>query len=107
MVDGLRECQELTFVWDNKLGRYREARDLAPEPELLKLKGDWASFDKYKKDCKTTDTATSTPSLHSTQSSSRNMPPTTMPQAYGHRTTVSTSSSLALLILPTMWRTRR
>ena len=52
MVDGLRECQELTFVWDNKLGRYREARDLAPEPELLKLKGDWASFDKYKRDFK-------------------------------------------------------
>ena len=51
MVDQLRECQELTFVMDEGLGRYREARDLAPEEELRHLKGDWASFDEYKKDC--------------------------------------------------------
>ena len=34
MVDELRQCQELTFVWDEKLGRYWEARDFAPEEEL-------------------------------------------------------------------------
>lgn len=52
MVDGLRECQERTFVYDEKLGRYREARDLAPEAELRNLKGTWADFDRYKKDWK-------------------------------------------------------
>ena len=52
MVDELRACQELTFVWDNKLGRYREARDLVPEAEFAKLEGTWAAFDKYKKDCR-------------------------------------------------------
>ncbi len=52
MVDELRACQERTFVYDEKLGRYREARDLAPEAELRELKGDWASFDVYKKDYK-------------------------------------------------------
>ena len=51
MVDELRACQELTFVYDKKLGRYREARDLAPEAELVKLKGTWEAFDQYKKDC--------------------------------------------------------
>lgn len=50
MVNEMRECQELTFVWDEKLGRYREARDLAPEDELMKLEGTWQAFDKYKKD---------------------------------------------------------
>ena len=50
MVDALRECQERTFVRDPSLGRYREARDLAPEEELSALKGDWKSFDAYKKD---------------------------------------------------------
>ena len=52
MVDELRACQEMTFVWDNKLGRYREARDLVPEGEFDKLEGTWAAFDKYKKDCR-------------------------------------------------------
>ena len=51
MVDELRACQELTFVYDKKLGRYREARDLAPEAELKKMKGTWDAFDQYKKDC--------------------------------------------------------
>ncbi len=51
MVDEMRACQELTFVYDKKLGRYREARDLAPEKELMELKGTWDAFDKYKKDC--------------------------------------------------------
>lgn len=51
MVNEMRACQELTFVWDSKLGRYREARDLAPEDELLALKGTWDAFDRYKKDC--------------------------------------------------------
>ena len=52
MVDELRVCQERTFVWDSKLGRYREARDLVPEAEFSKLEGTWAAFDKYKKDCR-------------------------------------------------------
>ena len=51
MVDEMRACQELTFVYDKKLGRYREARDLAPEKELMTLKGTWDAFDIYKKDC--------------------------------------------------------
>ena len=50
MVDELRTCQELTFVWDNKLGRYREARDLIPEAEFARLEGTWKAFDRYKKD---------------------------------------------------------
>ncbi len=50
MVDELRKCQERTFVWEQSLGRYREARDLAPGPELEKLKGNWDAFDEYKKD---------------------------------------------------------
>jgi DUF1680 family protein len=50
MVNELRECQERTFVWDNRLGRYREARDLAPEQELRKLQGTWEAFDQYKKE---------------------------------------------------------
>ncbi len=52
MVDELRRCQELTFVWNEKLGRYWEARDFAPEEELKAMKGTWADFDRYKKDCK-------------------------------------------------------
>ncbi|MBQ7072623.1 MAG: glycoside hydrolase family 127 protein [Bacteroidales bacterium] len=51
MVDELRYCQELTFVRDPALGRYREARDLAPEDELMGMKGTWEAFDVYKKDC--------------------------------------------------------
>ncbi len=50
MVDELRRCQERTFVFDDSLGRYREARDLAPEAELREMKGTWADFDRYKKD---------------------------------------------------------
>ena len=52
MVDELRACQEMTFVWDSKLGRYREARDLVPEEEFASLEGTWAAFDRYKKDCR-------------------------------------------------------
>ena len=52
MVDELRACQELTFVWDDDLGRYREARDLVPEEEMEALEGTWEAFDKYKKDCR-------------------------------------------------------
>ena len=50
MVDELRQCQERTFVWNDSLGRYWEARDLAPEGELETLKGTWAAFDRYKHD---------------------------------------------------------
>lgn len=50
MVNELRACQERTFVYDEKLGRYWEARDFAPENELRKLKGTWADFDQYKRD---------------------------------------------------------
>ena len=50
MVDELRMCQERTFVWNDSLGRYWEARDLAPEAELRQLKGSWTAFDTYKKD---------------------------------------------------------
>ena len=49
MVDELRSCQERTFVWNDKLGRYWEARDFAPEDELRKLQGTWKDFDEYKK----------------------------------------------------------
>ena len=52
MVDEMRSCQERTFVWDEKLGRYWEARDLAPEEELRELKGTWSAFNEYKKDYK-------------------------------------------------------
>lgn len=48
MVNELRECQERTFVWSEKLGRYLEARDFAPEEELKKMKGTWAAFDEHK-----------------------------------------------------------
>ncbi|MBQ8968644.1 MAG: glycoside hydrolase family 127 protein [Bacteroidaceae bacterium] len=50
MVDELRQCQERTFVWCDSLGRYWEARDLAPEGVLDTLKGTWAAFDEYKRD---------------------------------------------------------
>ena len=50
MVNELRQCQERTFVWHKELGRYWEARDFAPEAELLAMKGSWADFDNYKKD---------------------------------------------------------
>ena len=48
MVDGLRECQERTFVWNEQQGRYWEARDFAPEEELKTMQGTWADFDRYK-----------------------------------------------------------
>jgi len=48
MVDELRQCQERTFVWNDKLGRYWEARDFAPEAELQQMKGSWKDFDNYK-----------------------------------------------------------
>ena len=50
MVDELRRCQEMTFVYDEKLGRYWEARDFAPEDELKTMKGTWEAFNEYKKD---------------------------------------------------------
>ena len=50
IVDELRACQERTFVYDKALGRYREARDFAPEAELREMKGTWKDFDNYKKD---------------------------------------------------------
>ena len=50
MVNELRVCQERTFVYDERLGRYWEARDFAPESELRELKGTWADFDQYKRD---------------------------------------------------------
>lgn len=50
MVNELRECQERTFVWNEELGRYWEARDFAPEEELRQMKGSWAAFDEHKKE---------------------------------------------------------
>ena len=52
MVNELRQCQELTFVWNEQLGRYWEARDFAPEEELKTMKGTWTDFDRYKQECK-------------------------------------------------------
>ncbi len=49
MVNELRACQERTFVWNDRLGRYWEARDFAPEAELRDMKGSWKDFDEYKK----------------------------------------------------------
>lgn len=49
MVNELRACQEKTFVWNDSLGRYWEARDFAPEDELRDMKGTWAAFDQYKR----------------------------------------------------------
>ncbi len=50
MVNELRECQERTFVWDEELGRYREARDFAPEDELREMKGGWQDFEHHKQE---------------------------------------------------------
>ena len=50
MVNELRQCQERTFVWNDSLGRYWEARDFAPEEELCSMKGTWDAFDSYKKE---------------------------------------------------------
>ena len=49
MVNELRECQEMTFVYNKELKRNWEARDFAPEAELREMKGTWAAFDEYKK----------------------------------------------------------
>ena len=48
MVDELRLCQERTFVWNDSLGRYWEARDFAPEAELRTMQGTWTSFEQHK-----------------------------------------------------------
>ena len=50
MLTEMRRCQERTFVWSDSLGRYFEARDVAPEAELRELKGSWKDFDDYKQD---------------------------------------------------------
>lgn len=50
MVNEMRECQERTFVFDEKLGRYREARDYAPEEELKQMKGTWNAMNEQKLD---------------------------------------------------------
>ena len=50
MLTEMRRCQERTFVWSDSLGRYFEARDVAPEAELRELKGSWKDFDNYKQD---------------------------------------------------------
>lgn len=50
MVTELRECQERTFVFCDSLGRYREARDYAPERELKAMKGTWDAMNEHKKD---------------------------------------------------------
>ena len=50
MLTEMRRCQERTFVWSDSLGRYFEARDVAPEAELRQLKGSWKDFDDYKQD---------------------------------------------------------
>ena len=50
MVQEMRQCQEHTFVYDEALGRYREARDYAPEEELRQMKGTWAAMNEQKKD---------------------------------------------------------
>ncbi len=50
MVNEMRACQERTFVYDESLGRYREARDYAPEATLRELKGTWEAFSEYEKD---------------------------------------------------------
>ena len=48
MVDELRLCQERTFVWNDSLGRYWEARDFAPETELRTMQGTWEAFERHK-----------------------------------------------------------
>jgi hypothetical protein len=53
MLNELRQCQERTFVWNDSLNRYWEARDFAPEEELRHMKGTWQAFDKHKTEYKT------------------------------------------------------
>lgn len=50
MVDELRLCQERTFVWNHRLGRYHEARDFAPEHQLRTMQGTWQAFDQHKRE---------------------------------------------------------
>jgi len=50
MTDELRACQEMTFVWNEELGRWWEARDFAPEAEPREMKGTWKAFDQHKKE---------------------------------------------------------
>lgn len=50
MTDELRACQEKTFVWNEELGRWWEARDFAPEEELREMEGTWKAFDSHKKE---------------------------------------------------------
>ncbi len=52
MVNELRECQERTFVWNEEVKRYHEARDFAPEQELKEMQGTWAAFENHKKEWK-------------------------------------------------------
>lgn len=52
MVSELRQCQERTFVWNDSLNRYWEARDFAQEEELRHMKGTWQAFDKHKTEYK-------------------------------------------------------
>lgn len=51
IINEMRECQERTFVYDKKLKRYFEARDVAAtEAEMQAMQGTWEAFDQYKKD---------------------------------------------------------
>lgn len=50
MTDELRTYQEMTFVWNEELGRWWEARDFAPEEELRQMKGTWSAFKEHQKD---------------------------------------------------------
>lgn len=52
MTDELRTYQEMTFVWNEELGRYWEARDFAPEAELREMKGTWKAFKEHQKEYK-------------------------------------------------------
>ncbi len=45
MVNEMRACQERTFTWSDSLGRYFEARDVAPAQGAT-----WTDFDRYKQD---------------------------------------------------------
>lgn len=47
MVTELRQYQEMTFVWNEELGRYWEARDFAPEEELIAMNGSWEAFKQH------------------------------------------------------------
>lgn len=93
VVDQMRECQERTFVFDKELGRYREARDLAPEAELQTMGGLGRTSTATRPTTPTTATDTSTPYPPSIAHSSSAMHHTTTRRACGHPTIPSTSSS--------------